>query len=221
MQEIKSPSFSVIAKKSPAWQREEGKSDKGGLNEKGRKSYERENPGSDLKAPVTEDKPKGERKKRQDSYCARSKGQMDDHNINCSEEPDKPICKSRRRWNCSSKELSGLLRVMKSESYLKVAEDELADACWEGYEAVGTKMKDGKEVPNCVPKGKKKKKASFSVLPDIDRDRHPERAGLEGPFRQPSGHVLYYDPKEGKYYDASRDMYIEADEYEAMQRPRS
>ena len=54
MQEIKSPSFSVIAKKSPAWQREEGKSDKGGLNEKGRKSYERENPGSDLKAPVTE-----------------------------------------------------------------------------------------------------------------------------------------------------------------------
>ncbi len=35
-----------------AWQRKEGKSPKGGLNEKGRKSYERENPGSDLKAPV-------------------------------------------------------------------------------------------------------------------------------------------------------------------------
>lgn len=88
------------AKKSPAWQRSEGKSDKGGLNEKGRKSYEKENPGSDLKPPVTEDKPKGERKKRQDSYCARSKGQMDDHNINCRETPDKPICKSRKRWNC-------------------------------------------------------------------------------------------------------------------------
>ena len=24
--------------------------------------------------------------------------------------------------------------------------------CWDGYEMVGTKMKDGKEVPNCVPK---------------------------------------------------------------------
>ena len=38
--------------KSEAWQRKEGKNPKGGLNEKGRKSYERANPGSDLKAPV-------------------------------------------------------------------------------------------------------------------------------------------------------------------------
>jgi len=38
--------------KSPAWTRKAGKNTKGGLNERGRKSYERENPGSDLKAPV-------------------------------------------------------------------------------------------------------------------------------------------------------------------------
>ena len=32
------------------------------------------------------------------------------------------------------------------------AEDKgLEDACWEGYEAIGTKILDGKEVPNCVP----------------------------------------------------------------------
>ena len=37
-----------------AWQRKEGKNKSGGLNEKGRKSYERENPGSDLKAPSKE-----------------------------------------------------------------------------------------------------------------------------------------------------------------------
>jgi hypothetical protein len=37
---------------SEAWQRKEGKNAAGGLNEKGRKSYERANPGSDLKAPV-------------------------------------------------------------------------------------------------------------------------------------------------------------------------
>ena len=36
-----------------AWQRKEGKNPKGGLNEKGRKSYERENPGSNLKPPVS------------------------------------------------------------------------------------------------------------------------------------------------------------------------
>jgi len=38
--------------KSPAWQRSEGKNKSGGLNETGRRSYERENPGSNLKAPV-------------------------------------------------------------------------------------------------------------------------------------------------------------------------
>ena len=27
----------------------------------------------------------------------------------------------------------------------------LEDACWEGYEPIGTKIVDGKEVPNCVP----------------------------------------------------------------------
>ena len=34
-----------------AWTRKEGQNKNGGLNEKGRKSYERANPGSDLKAP--------------------------------------------------------------------------------------------------------------------------------------------------------------------------
>ena len=34
-----------------AWTRKEGQSPSGGLNEKGRKSYERANPGSNLKAP--------------------------------------------------------------------------------------------------------------------------------------------------------------------------
>ena len=29
--------------------------------------------------------------------------------------------------------------------------EELKAPCWDGYEQIGTKMKDGKEVPNCVP----------------------------------------------------------------------
>ena len=53
---------------SAAWQRKEGKNKTGGLNEKGRKSYERENPGSDLKAP----QPEGGPRKR--SFCARMGG---------------------------------------------------------------------------------------------------------------------------------------------------
>jgi hypothetical protein len=30
----------------------------------------------------------------------------------------------------------------------------LEDACWEGYVAIGTKIMDGVEVPNCVPEEK-------------------------------------------------------------------
>lgn len=37
------------------------------------------------------------------------------------------------------------------------------------------------------------------------------RAGLEGPFHYPNGQVLYYDPKEGQYYDPMTDFYV-ADE---------
>jgi hypothetical protein len=33
-----------------------------------------------------------------------------------------------------------------------LAEDGLEGACWPGYEAIGTKIMDGREVPNCVPK---------------------------------------------------------------------
>ena len=34
------------------------------------------------------------------------------------------------------------------------------------------------------------------------------RKGLEGPFHYPNGAVLYYDPKEGQYYDPTCDMYV-------------
>lgn len=69
------------------------KSDKGGLTEAGRKAYNKAT-GSNLKRP----QPEGG--SRQKSYCARSKGQMKDHNISCKETPDKRICKARRRWKC-------------------------------------------------------------------------------------------------------------------------
>ena len=52
-----------------AWTKKEGKNKSGGLNEKGRKSYERENPGSDLKRPS-----KKVGNKRRKSFCARMKG---------------------------------------------------------------------------------------------------------------------------------------------------
>lgn len=47
-----------------------------------------------------------------------------------------------------------------SLGYTEKATGELKDACWKGYTAVGTKMKGGREVPNCVPVKKKKKLSS-------------------------------------------------------------
>jgi hypothetical protein len=32
-----------------------------------------------------------------------------------------------------------------------LAEGGLEDSCWPGYEAIGTKDMDGRQVPNCVP----------------------------------------------------------------------
>ena len=37
------------------------------------------------------------------------------------------------------------------------------DPCWKNYQQIGTKMKDGKEVPNCVPKNEVKEASSKSM----------------------------------------------------------
>jgi len=42
----------------------------------------------------------------------------------------------------------------KKAGWLKESNEKDDDPCWEGYEQVGMKEKDGKEVPNCVPKKK-------------------------------------------------------------------
>jgi hypothetical protein len=57
-------------------------------------------------------------------------------------------------------------------------------------------------------------------VPQIDKERYTELEGLEGPFVLRSGKVVYYDPKEGKYYDRDRDMYMSDDEYHWHSNPR-
>ena len=43
------------------------------------------------------------------------------------------------------------------------------------------------------------------------------RKGLEGPFHYPNGQVLYYDPKEGEYYNPTTDFYVPRDEVAELQ----
>ena len=52
----------------------------------------------------------------------------------------------------------------------------------------------------------------YKVLPPMD-PKYVERKGLEGPFTTLSGKVVYYDSKEGSYYDPDTDMYISYDDF--------
>lgn len=54
-----------------------------------------------------------------------------------------------------------------------------------------------------------------SVEMDQMRTRFGPRRGLEGPFNF-SGRVLYYDNKEGQYYDPTTDFYVDGDEMDAI-----
>lgn len=90
-------------KKSAAWTRSEGKNPKGGLNEKGRRSYERENPGSNLKPPVkrAEAAKSPAAAARRDSFCARMEGmKRKNTSSKTARDPNSRINKSLRAWDC-------------------------------------------------------------------------------------------------------------------------
>jgi hypothetical protein len=96
--------FAVTSQLNEDWSKVNKKDKTDGMSQKAVNAYRRENPGSKLKTAVTT-KPSKLKKgskasKRRKSYCSRSKGQMNMHNISCAKTPDKAICKARRRWNC-------------------------------------------------------------------------------------------------------------------------
>ena len=81
--------------KSPAWQRKEGKNPSGGLNAKGRASYNRA-AGGNLKAPS-----KKVGNKRRASFCARMKGMKKKlTSSKTANDPNSRINKALRAWNC-------------------------------------------------------------------------------------------------------------------------
>ena len=92
----KSYSGKAAADVKEDWQKKSGKNPEGGLNEKGRKSYERENPGSDLKRPS-----KKVGNPRRKSFCARMSGMKKKlTSKKTANDPDSRINKSLRAWNC-------------------------------------------------------------------------------------------------------------------------
>ena len=95
----------LTEKRSPAWQRKEGKDPEGGLNKKGVAAYRRQHPGSKLQTAVTESPSKlkkGSKKaKRRKSFCSRMKGMKRKlTSAKTARNPNSRINKSLRKWNC-------------------------------------------------------------------------------------------------------------------------
>ena len=88
------PKNEEVQNEGAAWTKKSGQNSEGGLNEKGRKSYERENPGSDLKRPS-----KKVGNKRRASFCARMKGMRKRQKPSNNTGEDR-LSKSLRAWNC-------------------------------------------------------------------------------------------------------------------------
>jgi len=80
--------------KTPAWQRKEGKAESGGLNAKGRASYNKST-GGNLKPP----QPEGGA--RRDSFCARMTGMKKKlTSTKTANDPNSRINKALRAWKC-------------------------------------------------------------------------------------------------------------------------
>ena len=126
-----------------------------GLSQKAVNAYRREHPGSKLQTAVTT-KPsklkKGSKSaKRRKSFCARMSG-MKKHRTGTKNrrDPDSPINKALRRWNCESIEEMREL-ILLGESHILELKQRLDPKCWKGKHKEGTKIKGGVRVNNCVP----------------------------------------------------------------------
>ena len=108
---------------SEDWQKVNKKDKTDGMSSKAVKAYRRENPGSKLKTAVTT-KPsklkKGSKSaKRRKSFCARMSGMKKAHaSAKTKRDPDSPINKALRRWNCESVQQMEKL-VMLAEQLLR------------------------------------------------------------------------------------------------------
>jgi hypothetical protein len=85
---------SIRRLRSGDWTRKEGQDPDGGLNARGRASYNREH-GANLKPPQPEGGP------RRDSFCARMQGMKEKlTSKETANDPNSRINKSLRAWNC-------------------------------------------------------------------------------------------------------------------------
>ena len=102
------------------WQKVNKQDKTDGMSRKAVKAYRRENPGSKLKTAVTTKPSKlkkgGKAAKRRSSFCARMSGMKKAHaSAKTKRDPDSPINKALRRWNCHEDAYMNSLSVQVAE----------------------------------------------------------------------------------------------------------
>ena len=70
------------------------------------------------------------------------------------------------------------------------------DPCWDGYEMIGTKEKDGKEVPNCVPKNE----SINESIPDRYKKKGFTKVGVKKRAPEGANHKWEVLAKKGDKY---------------------
>jgi hypothetical protein len=90
----------------------------------------------------------GKTQTRRKSFCARMCG-MKRRNTSAktANDPKSKINAALRVWGCRC----GTNESYEMETSMLNRKISLNEACWKGYTAKGTKMKNGRQVPNCVP----------------------------------------------------------------------
>jgi hypothetical protein len=86
---------------------------------------------------------------------------------------------------------------------------QLSEACWEGYKQVGMKMKNGKEVPNCVPVNEedmKNKKVKENHTTDVEiKNKFQHHNATDHPNRRDNDSEINYGYVEPHEYDVENE----------------
>ena len=95
--------------------------------------------------------PKPNAEETESEFVSRCIGEIFDE---YGQEQSAAICYQTYRTETGMSVAKKIKSILSQESKYKginLAGEGLEDACWPGYEAIGTKELDGRIVPNCVP----------------------------------------------------------------------
>lgn len=95
--------------------------------------------------------PKPKSEESESEFVSRCIGEIYDE---YGQEQSAAICYQTYRTETNMSVAKKIKSILSQESKyrgINLAAQGLEDACWPGYEAIGTKELDGRIVPNCVP----------------------------------------------------------------------